>query len=125
MFLLIPFTYIFLCLLSTMMLRKTYAVGFWPMLALNIVFTPFIIFVASIFFPKYPKAYCMLPFDTFRVGESYNYKFKKRKRLVIIVNHDGAYEISRNTFNRHFSQVIEKKTEPSDSSVFKPRKNRK
>lgn len=119
MFLLLPFSYVFLCLLCTLMLSKSYAIGFWVLFALNLLCTPFLIFIVSIFFPKHPKAYCMLPLDTFRVGESYPYKLrntKGSKRVIIL--HNGTFEVSTTTFNRHFSVVVNDQKEIS-SSRFK------
>lgn len=119
MFLLLPFTYVFLCLLCTLMLSKSYAIGFWVLFSLNVLCTPFLIFIVSIFFPKHPKAYCMTPYDTFRVGESYPYKLKNtkgKKRVILMCS--GTVEVTTETFNRHFSVVINDKREKS-SSRFK------
>lgn len=119
MLILLPFTYVFLCLLCAMALSKTYATGFWWIFALSVLITPFVTFVISVFLPKHSKAYCMNSYDTFIVGNCYAYKLlnKKGKRTVLLF-HNGTLELSLSTFNNHFSVVINDEKKRS-SSRFK------
>ncbi len=108
MLVLLPFTYVFLCLLCAFTLSKVYAVGFWLVFGMSVMLTPFVVFVASVFFPKHPRAYCMSAYDTFRVGENYAYKVRsKNGSQRIVLYHNGTFEVSEHTFNQHFSLVLQ------------------
>ena len=117
MILVVPFTYLFLCLLTAVMVQKTKRPGFWVLFVSSLFLTPFLVFIFSAFLKDKPKAYCMMPYDNFEVGSSYYYTLSENKgQMEVTVYCDKAIRMDLHAFNDHFSMIEDKETEGKRSS---------
>lgn len=120
MILLLVFTYLSLCLWTAAVVEKRKRRGIGLLLGACVVFTPLVVYVFSGFLPDIQKAYCIVPCDTFKVGESYAFMIKKPvdKSPYVVVYQDKPHKFSIEAFNFYFAMVVDdQKVESSKKSA--------
>lgn len=109
----IPIIYIFICYLVASALGSIRLIGVSISFIINLFLTPALGSLIILMFPKLPKAYCIIPYENFDVGESYYYRvfLKPDRRLKVSVFNGDQYDLDKEDFNFHFSVVTSKEVE--------------
>lgn len=103
---LVPFVYLFVCMLGALLMHTSRNLKYWQLLILNLALTPIGAWLIAVFIRPRPRAYCMVQYHVFEVGRSYGYKkTKHRGKTVYEVYNDKVYRLQPATFFQYFSEV--------------------
>lgn len=121
MIIIVPFVYLFGCLLAGVIISAVRRISLLKAVILCVLFTPLLGSIISVYLKARPRAYCMYNYLHFEVGRPYPYKsvLTNKNEEEIWVYSDQVYKLKPKTFNKYFSKVVDKHEQVSNQRSFK------